>query len=249
MTGEEIQAIWFGPFQWIVYLGVPLLIVIMWWQYSWYKICDTKIKAIIVHNVGAPTVKFAPKGGYIDIQSPDKKSTKIFVVNELSTIRLPYPELGFLPRFLQNKIEVAIFDDNDMEPILNRNKHLSKVASPDVKYALAELADSKNIPQVLRGKIVELSDSLSSAPTREPVASPALLGNLLQERVSQLAVTVSKDLIDPLQEAIKKLGRQLNPTIVYIGMGLIIIMLGYMIMTFVPALEDIGAIKQAIGVK
>jgi len=196
----------------------------------------------------------APKsGGEISIRNPHSNTTRTWPVNELATIDVLYPSVGFVPEFLQKTIRMAIVHEGDWEPLLNRSPHLLKVASPDMVMALEKIRDSTE--GTTKKKIEELLKNVNTSPTREMIASPAVLGNLLHERVSELAVTVARDIINPLQEVIKKLGARINPTIVYIGLGLIAGLLVYLIFQ-VAALEgmeslaeDVNLIKQALGVQ
>lgn len=92
--------------------------------------------------------------------------------------------------------------------------------------------------------MLALADSLKTAPTREMIASPAVLGNIAKEKVSELAVTVARDIMNPLQEALKRLGRQVSPIVVYIGLGLIAALLVYVVVQ-VKTLVDVGPIDVA----
>ena len=150
--------------------------------------------------------------------------------------------------FLQRKIRTLIVDANDWEPLLNRGAYSEGVASPDVKERLRDIVAS--LPNGReRTLLLTLTDTLKTAPTREMVASPAVLGNIAKEKVSELAVTVAKDIMNPLQEAIKKLGRQINPTILYIGLGLLLILCAYLAFQVGNLAGAIDAIKQSLGVQ
>jgi len=226
--------------------------MVVYYQWKWAKTCKENIHVLVVQQGGGGDYFLAPKtGGEISIKNPHNNTTRTWPVNELSTIDVLYPGVGFVPAFLQKTIRLAIVHEGDWEPLLNRSPHLQKVASPDMILAFEKLAESSD--QAIKGKIAELLKGVSTSPTREMIGSPAVLGNLMHEKVSELAVTVARDIINPLNEVIKKLGARINPTIVYIGLGLIAVLLAYTVIQVVPAVsnmvEEISAIKQALGVK
>lgn len=251
-----------------IYLGIPFVLMIFYFQWRWARVCDKNIQLLVVEQGGGGSFQLAPKtGGSVAIKNPTTGIVRVWAINELSTIDVLYPGVGFVPGFMQKQIRMAIVNEGDWEPLLNRSPHMQKVASPDIVKGLEaivkrlekkadgvakdETADSKTVKS-----ITELLDGISTAPTREMIASPAVLGNLITERITELAVTVAKDIMNPLAEAIKKMGRQVNPLVVYIGLGLIVIMLAFMIYTLLPVLESMEGmvegmdiIKQALGVK
>lgn len=233
------------------------VLMIAYYQWQWHRKVDRFVKLIIVESDGSSTTHYVPKTStHVDITNPDTQTTKTWPFSEICTIEMLYPGDGFIPTFLQRKIRTLIVDAKDWEPLLNRGQYSSGVASPDVKDALREIAESLQ-GEDTKKELLELADELKTAPTREMVASPAVLGNIAKEKVSELAVTVAKDIMNPLQEAIKKLSKQLNPTYVYIGLGLIIILLVYVVFqmssmtnTDVSALADeVNKLKTAVGVQ
>lgn len=253
VTGAEIQTNWFTPFHYIAYLGAIVVLMITYYQWAWSKTCEEKVKVIVVKSDGSTETYYAPKeGSSVAITNKDTGATKLWPITKLSTIDMLYPGDGFIPKFLQKKIRTTIVDEVDWEPLLNRGSYSEGVASPDVKIALIALAealmDSKPKQQLLL-----LAEGLKTAPTREMIASPAILGNIGKEKVSELAVTIAKDIMHPLEEAIKRLGQQLKPMVVYIGLGLILILVVYTV--FIVAKLDIGTmgsdielIKKSLGI-
>jgi hypothetical protein len=167
-----------------------------------------------------------------------------------------YPGDGFVPSFLQKKIKTVIVDEEDWEPLLSRGSYTEKVASPDVVKALRILADEN--PKIAL-KLTEMADSLSTAPTRDMVASPAVLGNIMKEKVSEMAVTISKDTFDKMEGISRKLANIPNAMVVYIGLGLVCILLIFLLFQIVPSLDginalstagdDLQAIKNVLGIK
>lgn len=254
MTPEEVNA-WFTPFHYAVYLGVPFIGMIVYFQWRWANTCKNYIQVLLAQQGGGGSFFLAPRvGGEVSIKNPGSNTTRSWPVNELATIEVLYPGVGFVPAFLQKTIRMAIVNEGDWEPLLNRSPHMLKVASPDLVVALMDIA--KDTGEKTRGAITRLLEDVSTSPTREMIASPAVLGNLIQEKITELAVTVAKDIINPLNETIKRMGQRVNPLIVYIGLGLIVFSLVFMIFKLLPVLEGmeemasgIELIQQSLGVK
>lgn len=254
MTEAELVSQWFTPFHYFVYLGTLFVLLVTFYQWKWTRTAKNSILVLVAQQGGGGNFSLAPKtGGSVSIKNPDTGLTRTWPVNELSTIDVLYPGVGFVPAFMQKTIRMAIVSEGDWEPLLNRSSHKLKVASPDMVKALTEIASNASVPT--QRALTKLLDGVATAPTREMIASPAVLGNLMEEKVSQLAVTVAKDIVNPLQEAIKKMGQRVNPNIVYIGLGLILGMLGFSLIQGLPALEsisamvaDIAKIQQALGI-
>lgn len=255
MTPETVNA-WFTPFHYFVYLGVLFVGMVVYYQWTWSQTCKNNIQVLVAQQSGGGEYVLAPKdGGSVSITNPQTGSVRTWPVNELATIDVLYPGVGFVPAFLQKTIRLAIVNEGDWEPMLNRSAHTRKVASPDMVEALEAIAEAA--APTTKAAIKHILDGVSTAPTREMIASPAVLGNLMQEKISELAVTVAKDIVNPLNEAIKKLGQRLNSTVVYVGLGLvalIAVVTLYQVMQIanmdvITIAEDIGSIKQALGVK
>jgi len=126
------------------------------------------------------------------------------------------------------------------------------VASPDVVSKIRDLAE--DYPDA-RSDLEEFAMSLSTAPTRDMVASPAVLGNIMKEKVSELAVTISRETFDRLEGFSRKFDRLPNPLIIYVGLGAIAIMLAIVLVNLMPAMSAVGelqsaltAIKAALGI-
>jgi len=231
----------------VLFLGIPFILGIFFLQWKWARDCANNIRVLIAEEIGGGRFIMVPKsGGSLTLKNPHDNTTKMWAVNELATIEVLYPGIGFVPAFMQKTIRMAIVSEGDWEPLLNRSPHLRRVASPDMIVALEKLAEISE-PQT-KERILGLLEGISTAPTREMIASPAVLGNLIHEKVTEVAVTVAKDIMNPLTEAIKKLGQRINPMIVYIGLGLAVILLGFVIMKVLPLVEDVELIKQALGI-
>jgi len=242
-----------------LYLGVPFVLMIFYFQWRWARVCSKNIQLLVVEQGGGGSFQLAPKtGGSVAIKNPTTGIVRVWALNELSTIDVLYPGVGFVPGFMQKQIRMAIVSEGDWEPLLNRSPHMQKIASPDIVKGLETVKkglDEKKDAGVIK-VISDLLDGVSTSPTREMIASPAVLGNLITERITELAVTVAKDIMNPLAEAIKKMGRQVNPLVVYIGLGLSVILLGVLIYKVFPVLSsmeeligEMEIIKLALGVK
>lgn len=254
MDGAQIVNQWFTPFHYFVYLGTVMVVMVGFYQWLWARTCKNNIQVLVAQMGGGGRFVLSPKtGGQVSILNQTTGVTRIWPINELATIEIPYPGVGFVPAFMQKTIRLAIVSEGDWEPLLNRSPHKLKVASPDLVEALRLIANSAEAST--KKAISELLEGVATSPTREMIASPAVLGNLMEEKISELAVTVAKDIINPLQDAIKKLGQRLNPTIVYAGLGLIMILVGFLLVQLLPGQEtitqmgnDINQIKQALGI-
>jgi len=256
MTGAEVVNAWFTPFHYFVYLGTLAVVLIAYLQWKWSRTCDKNIEVVIVKEAGGTETLLVPKqGGSVSIDNPYTGTPRLWAISELATIPMPYPGIGLLPRFLLKTIQQAIFLEGDWEPLLNRSPHRQKVVSPDVAKTLLDIKE--HATGETAEAIEALLDGISTAPTREMIASPAMLGNLIHEKISALVITVTKDFTDPIYEAIKKMGRRIDPRIVYIGLGLLGILLVVNLFYVInmeggelgTVIEDMKAIKQALGVK
>lgn len=252
MTEADIVNAWFSPFHYFVYLGTLMVLLIVFLQWKWSRVAKNNILLLITQQGGGGEYILSPKsGGEVTIKNAKTGIVRMWPINELTTIEVPYPGTGFVPGFLQKSIRMAIVSEDDWEPLLNRSPHRSKVMSPDVITTLLTIASSSTNTSTKKA-INDLLEGVATAPTRAMIASPAVLGNLIEEKISQLAVTVAKDVINPLNEAMKKIGKNINATYVYIGLGLIIILLSYMIISIPPAMSElessINQIKDSLGI-
>jgi len=260
MTGADVQVTWFSPFHYFAYLFIIFILMIAYYQWQWHKRVDRQVKLLVRESDGSTTTHYVPKTSTsVSITNPETGITKTWPFAEICTIEMLYPGDGFIPVFLQRKIRTLIVDANDWEPLLNRGAYSEGVASPDVKEKLKTIAETLKDAEAKK-LLLDMAGELKSAPTREMVASPAVLGNIAKEKVSELAVTVAKDIMNPLQEAIKKLGKQLNPMIVYIGLGLVVILLVYTVFQInaltggdlgglAQVADDVAKIKASLGIQ
>ena len=242
-----------------LFLGVPFVLLIFYFQWHWAKTCNEFIRVLVVQQAGGGKFELAPKaGGQVTIKNPHSNTTRTWPINELSTVDVLYPGVGFVPAWMQKTIRMAIVHEGDWEPLLNRSPHLTKVASPDMVMALEAIANEDSSSGE---RIKALLVGVCTAPTREMIGSPAVLGNLMQERISEIVATVSKDVFEPLKEILQKMAKPVNPTIVYILLGLTAILAVYLVfqinamkeMGTIPDLakmtQDISLIKQSLGVR
>lgn len=208
----------------LLFLGVPFVFLVAYLQYKWAKVCRDNIRVLVVQSSGGGRWDLAPKqGGEVTIINPETNDARTWPVNELATIDVLYPGVGFLPEWMQKTIRLAIVNEGDWEPMLNRSPHRRKIASPDVMAylkSLAEQADDK-----LRAEIELYVGELSTGPTREMIADPAILGNLMRSQVLKTLATVSNDLMESLKQIKTQLARLggLNGMVIYILLGVILV--------------------------
>ncbi len=253
MTGADIQAAYFTPFHFIMYLAIILALMIAYYQWKWSRHCATKVRVLVVQPDGSTETEYAPKtGNYVALKIPESDTVRLWPISKLASVDMMYPGDGFIPEFLQKKIKMVIVDSEDWEPMLNRGSYSRGVASPDVIQAIRDLADDYSDA---KDDLNELADSVSSAPTRDMIASPAVLGNIMKEKVSELAVSISRETFDRLDNVTRKLDKLSNPVVLYAGLGVIIIALVIIGFTVIPSLStlsqqaaDLAAIKQVLGI-
>lgn len=250
--GAEAVNSWFTPFHYIVYLGVPFVMMIAYLQWRWAKTCKENIQVLVAEQGGGGSFQLAPKtGGEVSLKNPNNNSIRTWPINELSSIDVLYPGVGFVPAFMQKTIRMVIVNEGDWEPMLNRSPHKKRIASPDIVDFLKSITESDSVPIALKNKILLITGEISTGPTREMIASPAVLGNLINERITEAVMTINKEVMDSLSGVIRKMSKLVNPTIVYIGLGLIAILLVYVVfqMTQIGDMIDgVERIQQALGV-
>jgi hypothetical protein len=234
----------------ILYLFIILGVMIAYYQWVWSKRCSTSVRVLVVLPDGSTDTAYAPKqGNYVALPVPESDTFRLWPINKLSSIEMLYPGDGFIPRFLQKKIKTVIVDSEDWEPILNRGSYSHNVASPDVVARIRDLAD--DFPDAAT-ELTDLADGLSTAATRDMVASPAVLGNIMKEKVSELAVTISRETFDRLEGVMHKLDRMANPLILYLGLGAVTVISIILFVNMQSALSsmsaDLSSIKQLLGV-
>jgi len=199
-----------------LFLGIPAILLIFFAQWQWAKTCEKNIRVLVAQKTGGGRFFNAPKaGGDVTIKNTETGDVRAWPINELATIEVPYPGVGWVPKFLQKTIRLAIVNEGDWEPMLNRSPHQQRVASPDVIEFMQSIA--KKSPE-LEPIISKYLSKVSSGSTREMIADPAILGALKQSTVMKALAQVSDELV----EAIKSLRAQLtrvgglNPMLVYI---------------------------------
>ena len=207
MTPDAVNA-YFTPLDYFFYLTAVLVVMAVWSQYKWAKICRNNVLVLVQRTAGAGDFVLAPQqGGTVTLEHNKRK--QMWVMSDLNTIDVPYPGVGFIPAQLQKTIRLIVVSEVDWEPITNRD------------------------------------------PNREMIGSPEFLNNVINERVSALAITVAKDVMDPLNAIIKRFRNTVSATLYYIGTGLTLVLLAYLIYQLVPLLGDIlvnqAAIMKAVG--
>jgi len=237
---------WFTPFHYFVYLGTILVIMVVYYQWKWAKICKNNVQILVAQQGGGGSFQLAPKAGGI-VTLKQGNTARTWLINELATIDVLYPGVGFIPSFMQKTIRMAIVNEGDWEPMLNRSPHRENIASPDVIAFLVELGEGN---PVLAKRIEKFTGKLATGPTRELIADPAMLESLRSSTIMQALATVSNDLMDTLKSINTRLGKAvgLNPTIFYVGIGAAIlglVVIGYLVM---KNGQDVQLIMDAMGI-
>lgn len=236
------------------YLGGGFVIMMFVLQWMWAKTCDKNIQLLIAQQGGGGKYVLAPKeGGSVMITNPITEETRAWPINELATIETSYPGLGFIPKFMQKSIRLAVVSEGDWEPLLNRSPHRKKVASPDVVAFIQDLSDSLS-DQKKKDLIDEFLSDISTSPTREMIADPSMLGNLMRSSVFKALATLTNDLTEALKDATAQLARVkgANPTVVYLGLGLMLVLLIFVAFKMIPFVTEttdkIDLIMKSLGI-
>ena len=229
-----------------LYLGIGFVLMVFYFQWQWARTCDKNIQVLEAQKGGGGAYKLAPKdGGYVEIAQEDG-TVRIWPINELATIDILYPGVGWVPAFLQKSIRLAIVNEGDLEPLLNRSPHRTKVASPDVVAFIEGIA--KDNPD-LATLVAEFLAGISTGPTREMVADPAILGSLMRSNVMNALATVSDDLMEALKGVRTQLTRVagINSVYVYGGLGVCIVLSGFIIYQMMQGTVGLPAVPVAPG--
>jgi hypothetical protein len=237
----------------VLFLGIPFLLAIFYLQWRWANTCEKNVQVLVAQQGGGGSYQLAPKeGGEVTIYNPHTGENRTWPINELATIDITYPGVGFVPKFMQKTIRLAIVNEGDWEPMLNRSPHRTKIASPDVLDFLQDLADKAEDAddKDTYSSIMEFIKGVATGPTREMIADPAILGNLMRSNVMKALAQASTEIVDALKAATAQLSRLkgLNPTIIYIGLGLNIVLVAFMIYKILPLSISIEAIINSLGI-
>ena len=238
-----------------LYLGIPFVLLVFYAQWNWARTCDKNIQVLVAQKGGGGKFSLSPKaGGEVAITNPVTKEVRTWPINELATIDVPYPGLGFLPLFMQKSIRLAIVNEGDWEPMLNRSPHQKKVASPDVIEFMQGIADKNS--EGIKKEIEKFILGISTGSTREMIADPATLGALRQSTIMKALATISDDLLDNIKKLRSQLSRiaGINPTIIYLGLFVIAILAGFTAYNVMQMdLGDMGvkvdAIYKSLGIQ
>jgi len=246
----------------LIFMGPMIVIGTLILQWQWARTCDRSVRVLVAQKIGGGKWMFAPKGASDVTVKFDDGAIKTWPMNELATIEIPYPGVGFVPKFMQKNIRLAVVNEGDWEPVLNRSPHRRKVASPDVVVFLEQLADGlrESSPDVSKS-IDEMLDGVSTGPTRELIGDPAVLGALKANAVMKALAEVSNDFMEMMRKVSAQLTRLTgpNPTIVYVLLGVGVIVSAivlFQVLQIAPALQDatgmvgkVDAIYKSLGIK
>jgi len=230
-------------------------------MFLWERTCRLKVKILLVKTAGGTATYYVDKeGDSVTLSNPKTGWSGTWPINDMATIPLPYPDLaGLLPRFLQREIQTAIFVEGDLEPLLNRSAHRYNVVSPNVVNRLEDILMLLPADNNAAVEIKSILDNAATGPTRELIASPNWARSLRKSTALEALAKVSDDLMESLKQIRNQLARfsGLNSTYVYIGLALIIVLLGvnlyYTVQGGQADLSEmqakIDAIRDALGIK
>ncbi len=234
---------WSDPFHFIVYLFVLFVGMIIYYEWKWSKEALNNVLLEVVKGDGHASYELVPiEGSAVTLTNPKTGKVKVWPMNELSTITVPYPGVAFIPEFLQKEIRKVGVTEEDWEPYTNRSPHRKNVVSPDVLERLQAIAskidlDNPDLTEEERSKltakldeidlvIADIQENASTYPTRELVGSPAVLGNLMHERLTEIIAALGAGLMSKLDDVLKqltRLGKPINAMAVYIMLGVCVI--------------------------
>jgi len=142
ITPEAIDA-YFTPLDYFLYLFVILVAMAIWLQYKWAKVCRNNILVLVQRIKGNADWMLSPiSGDTIQLQkNPSKEgSTGVWAVKEINTVDIPYPGVGFIPKFLQKQIRMTWVSEQDWEPKINKSGDSETAVSP---YFIGNLVNEK----------------------------------------------------------------------------------------------------------
>ena len=85
----------------ILFLGVPFVLLVFFLQWRSARTCNRNIQVLIALKGGGGRFMLARKeGGEVTISNPELGVGRTWAVNELATIDVTYPGVGFVPKFL-----------------------------------------------------------------------------------------------------------------------------------------------------
>ena len=238
----------------LLYLGIlaiPAGIYLLW---KWDKYCRDYIKVLMIKADGSSGPIYVKKSSSTSVVIKNKDGTgKLWALSELGCVDDLYPNMGIIPKWLQRPIKMTGLYEENMEPFINRSPHLDRVASPDVIDYLKQWFQLYGGDK--GGAMQKYLATLSTTPTRKVIASPAVLYNLLYEKVTEAVITVNKEMLESINQLARRIGKPISPTVFYVGVGAIIILQVFTIWQVLPALKglgssavDIALIKQSLGI-
>ena len=252
MTGAELTAQYFSPLNYALYLLIVLVTMVVYYQWKWTKISRGYVLVLVVKSDGHGDYQLAKQqGGSVTLKAAHSETRRLWPINELCTVVVPYPGLGFIPGFLQKTIKQVIVDEKDWEPLLNRSAYNEGVASPDVVELLKRVAEEAGDTSTQQ-RLLQIANGLATAPTRAMIANPAVLGNLIMEKITEAVLTINKDVLDSLTSLSRRLGKSISPNMFYMGIGVLaigIVFIGYQGYQLLSEIMDkLAVIGKSLGV-
>jgi len=245
ITPEMVNA-YFTPLDYLWYLMAVFGGMVVYYQFKWAKTCKRNIMLLVAKSDGHGDFILAPQeGGSVTITNMNNGDMRIWPINELATTTVPYPGVAFVPSFMQKTIRLVQVDEWDWEPRTNRSPHLLNVASPNVVILLKEIMKGLEDGDK-KDKLEHMLKNISTSPTREMIASPAVLANLILERITSVVMTVNKEMLDSLSGLQKKLSDIVTPRMFWLAIGAIIILLGFVLYLVFTMAADVTSLKDAL---
>jgi hypothetical protein len=240
---------WASVLRAVLFLGIPFVLGVFYLQWRWANTCSKNVRVLVALKGGGGQWALAPKeGGEVTITNKTTGEARTWAVNELSTIEVLYPGVGFVPAFMQKTIRMAIVNEGDWEPVLNRSPHRKMIASPDVVEYIRSLGGNN---EKMKANIDNFLSKISTGPTREMVASPEMLGSLMQNGVLRALAQMSNEFMETLKGVNEKLSRLAGSSpmlIMYIMTGIVIVGIIYAIINQIKLGGEIDLIKNALGI-
>ncbi len=157
---EDTTAVISSPIFFLFFILAVFAGATVYYMVHWSTICKTMVQVLVVKADGHGDFSLAPQeGGSVSLKDPKSDTTRLWPINEMATVSVPYPSSGFVPVFMQKTIQLVIVDEKDWEPLINRDPKREMVASPAVLGNLLH----EQITRMVMTLNKEVLDGLSAA--------------------------------------------------------------------------------------
>lgn len=156
---------YFNSFNVALYFFIGFVIWVIFLQRKWDRVCKTHIMLLVQKVKGDGDFVPVPiNGSTVEWETKKKNtdgteewSTKIWFINELSTISVPYPGVAFIPKWLQKTIQLVVVDERDYEPITNRSVNREMVTTPELIGAVFK----EQLTKAVTGATKQFTDAVA----------------------------------------------------------------------------------------